>query len=256
MNLITKLVAVVLLAVVAFMFGGNQHRTGGWPFGHSVFVGVTRASDDERKKEREEEREALPWIEKLKKGGYLIYLRHANREKWPDNVTFDVYEFVNKIADANQSSFKRAVCLSEQGVEEAKMLGQTFKLFKIPTGTIVSSPSCRAKQTASYAFGRFDYVEDSLLFPDFRLKDQPKGSPERLVDFLKHVEIKAGTNTIIAGHGSILEFLEKGAIEGNTSGLRETGFHIIERQGDNKLVIVFTFKSMGDLSIYGMKSLK
>ena len=249
MNVFAKFVAVALLAPLAFMLGANQHRNGSWPFGQSAFTELTRVADDDRKKMRERDQKIAQWTEKLRKGGYLIYLRHANREKWPEVVAFDVYGLINKVADASQSSFKRAVCLTEQGVEEAKMIGQIFQLAKIPRGLIVSSPSCRAKQTASYAFGKFDIVENAILFPDYRDTSQAPQSSDGLVDFLKHVEIKPGTNTVIIGHAGTLEYLEKGVIEGDKSGLMETGFHIIERTSDNKLVIVFTVKSISELAL-------
>lgn len=249
MNVFAKSAAVALLALLAFMLGANQHRNGSWPFGQSAFTELTRVADEDKKKMKERDQKIAQWTEKLRKGGYLIYLRHANREKWPEVAAFEVNGLVNKVTDASQTSFKRAVCLTEQGVEEAKIVGQIFKLAKIPTGLIVSSSSCRAKQTATYAFGKIDKVEDSILFPDYKDPSQAPQSSGGLGGFLKHVEIKTGTNTVITGHAGVLEYLEKGAIDGDTSGLMETGFHIIERTSDNKLAIVFTVKSISDLAL-------
>jgi phosphohistidine phosphatase SixA len=238
---------IFLLALISFVLGANQYRLSGWPFGQGIFVGAWR--EEIKNKSKERDRQVALWSEKLKKGGYILYMRHANREKWHNFVAFDVYALKSNVQDASQTSFKRAVCLSEQGVEEAKMIGKIFELAKIPVGTVVSSPSCRAKQTAAYAFGRFDRVEDSLLFPGLRSKNEPQESSDQLIRLLSKVEIKPDTNTVISAHGGTLEAYMGGAITGDTSKVNETGFHIIERRSDGKLVIVFNFESIMELAI-------
>lgn len=184
----------------------------------------------------------------MKKGGYILYFRHANRDKWPEAGAFDAYELTSKIQDATQTSFKRAVCLSDQGVEEAKLIGKIFELTNIPTGIIVSSPSCRAKQTATYAFGKIDFVDNSVLshgilsakvFPDY---------VAQLRALLLNVEIKPGTNTVFTGHSATLERNKGLAIDGEILTLDETGFYIIERKGNDKLAVVYSIKSIGQLS--------
>ena len=252
MNLLSRIVAILLLALTVFMLGANQHRTGSWPFGQSAFTGVTRFVDEDKNQDIQKELKIAGWIDKLKKGGYLIYLRHANREKWPEHKSFDIHEFASKIQDASQTPFKRAVCLSDQGIEEAKLIGETFKRETIPVGRVVSSPSCRAKQTATYAFGKFDAIENSLLLPDIQSDAYSHETVNQLIAFLKAVEIKPGTNTVISAHGGTLERFRGEAIKGDMPMVLETGFHIIERGSDNKLAIVFSIMSLNELAINGV----
>ena len=247
--------AASLILVVAFILGANQYRINGWPFNRSYFTGVfgqqefrgtsragEKSSDDNHKKQ-------IPmWVDKLRKGGYILYFRHANREKWEEVSAFDAYELMTGIQDSTQATIKRAVCLSEQGVEEAKIIGKIFKLLNITTGTIVSSPSCRAKQTATYAFDKIDIVDNSLIghgmlsakvFPDY---------VSRLKRLLLNVEIRPGTNTVFVGHAATLEQNKGLALEGRIPPLDETGFYIIKRKGNDTLTVVYSVRSIAQLA--------
>jgi hypothetical protein len=111
------------------------------------------------------------WAKKIAQGGFLLHFRHAQREKWNDVTAFDAYELFNKI-DAENSDFYKATCLTDQGVQEAKLIGEVFKINKVKIDKVISSPSCRAKQTARYAFGKIDQVDNSLLHRTAIVKDQ------------------------------------------------------------------------------------
>ena len=68
----------------------------------------------------------LEWVQNLKKGGYIIHLRHAMREKWDTVVAFDAFELQNN-DDARNEDYYRAVCLTEKGILESKLVGEVFK---------------------------------------------------------------------------------------------------------------------------------
>jgi hypothetical protein len=244
---ITKLLGILVLVVVAFMLGANQYRMKRWPFDQGLFKAyssfLNRASDSPAGQQ------TAAWIENLKKGGYILYFRHAHREKWGEAFAFDYYEFASHTEDATKTSFMRAVCLSEEGVEQAKLIGRIFQLVNIPTGVVVSSPSCRAKQTAVYAFGKYDYIDKAIQFSSGPSDKNSPGTRDSLITLLQNVEIRPGTNTIISGHGVDLSWGR--GIEGkmpDSPPLMETGFHVIERQASNKLAVVFTFKSITDFA--------
>jgi hypothetical protein len=248
---IVKLLGILILVLVAFILGANQHRTRGWPFGQGYFQGFSNYSYTVRS------RKIAAWVENLKKGGYILFFRHAHRDKWAEVEAFDFYEFASHTEDASQTSFKKAVCLSEEGVEEAKMIGITFQLAKIPTGVIVSSPSCRARQTAIFAFGRYDLVDKSIRFAGLLGEKPLKGSADELLTLLRNVKIEPGTNTIIAGHGTNLGPNGVGGVEGDFPGgnsppLLETGFYVIERGSGGKLRLVFSFKSISELATHAI----
>lgn len=177
-----------------------------------------------------------------------MYIRHAHRDKWPNVTAFDLYEYTNGIEDASQSSFKRAVCLSDMGVEEAKLLGRLFEKFGVPVGPVHTSPSCRAKQTAKLAFGKYDAIDKALFIISF---NEYLGKPDPLLDFLKNVEIKSGRNTILVGHTNRLEPHQGKGVAGKFSHLQEPGLHILERTGDKKLTVVFSIPSLHELAVNG-----
>jgi len=69
----------------------------------------------------------------LRKGGLVIYFRHASTEKdHADQVS----------ADRSNCCTQRT--LSEQGWHEAEMIGSSMSLLNIPAGAVYSSEYCRA----------------------------------------------------------------------------------------------------------------
>jgi hypothetical protein len=79
------------------------------------------------------------WAERVVAGGYILHFRHAQREKWHDSAAFDAYEAANGI-DASTSSFARATCLTEQGVEEAKLIGKVFEMVGVKVAQVFPAP--------------------------------------------------------------------------------------------------------------------
>lgn len=249
MTLTAKTIGVICLLLLTYSLGANQKQIGNWFADREHFKKL--ALSGSTSKEAQREKEIYKWISNLQKGGYIIFLRHASREKWPEVTAFDVYEFQSRIEDSSQTSFKRAVCLSEQGIEEAKLIGKIFSLARIPTGTVVSSPSCRAKQTAFYAFGKYDFVDNSIRFPKTRDEQQERNPTDRLMVLLRNVDITPGTNTVISGHSvNFGQYRGRGLTEDwyDATEPLETGFTVLERKKDNTIAVLFTFKSISDLA--------
>ena len=54
----------------------------------------------------------IQWANKIKKGGYILWIRHAHRNKWRESVAYlDAYAVKNNIDEA-KSSFSTGTCLS------------------------------------------------------------------------------------------------------------------------------------------------
>jgi broad specificity phosphatase PhoE len=147
--------------------------------------------------------EARAIAQRLKAGGYIVYFRHAQRQKWDSVIAFDVYETANGV-DSTTRSFADAVCLTPQGKEEGLMIGQIFALAKAPIGRVVASPSCRARQTAQLAFGRVDRLEMALVHTPVVNVTNADGFKRGLRTLLETVPIEPGTNTAIVAHGNTL----------------------------------------------------
>jgi phosphohistidine phosphatase SixA len=83
-------------------------------------------------------------INELKRGGNLIFIRHAYAPGGGDPKNFDI----------NDCKTQRN--LSNSGREQAKKIGFYFKENNIPIGKVYSSEWCRCKETTSIAFKDFE----------------------------------------------------------------------------------------------------
>jgi phosphohistidine phosphatase SixA len=82
-----------------------------------------------------------PLIEQLKKGGKLIFIRHAYAPGNGDPKNFNI----------DECSTQRN--LNQKGKKQAKIIGLFFEKNNIPIDKVISSQWCRCKETASIAFG-------------------------------------------------------------------------------------------------------
>ena len=83
-------------------------------------------------------------IENLKKGGKLIFIRHAYAPGGGDPVNFNI----------NDCTTQRN--LSESGRIQSKKIGKFFLENKIKIKNVYSSEWCRCKETASIAFKSYE----------------------------------------------------------------------------------------------------
>jgi hypothetical protein len=111
------------------------------------------------------------------KGGYVIYLRHADRLSGP-REGFSAATPLAAFADC-----PRQRNLSTDGRGEAARIGQAFQSFSVPIGDVYALPLCRTRETAELAFGRAR-LETQLYDPVFveRMLAEPPA---------------AGTNTVL-----------------------------------------------------------
>jgi phosphohistidine phosphatase SixA len=191
----------------------------------------------------------------VQQGGYLLHFRHGHRQKWDSVWAFDVYEMATG-RDGAAASFRDAVCLSPQGTEEAKMIGEVFRLGRIPVGTVVASPICRARQTALLAFGRIDLLDNALAHTPVTYAGNAEAFGEGLRRFLTTVPIEPGRNTVVTAHGNTLEnhpdLFASGRDLLNPQLLLETGFYVIRRDADGTLHVVQRFGELGTFAAHVM----
>lgn len=126
-------------------------------------------------------------VEKLRSGGYVLYLRHASTDF--------------SQSDSAMTSFEDCPSqrnLSDRGREEARRLGEQVRRLRIPVGEVLASPYCRAMETASLAFGR------ATPAPAVRGGSASPADPKRY-DELRTIlgtHPREGTNTVISSHGN------------------------------------------------------
>ena len=135
-------------------------------------------------------------LKKLQKGKMVIYLRHTTTE-------IDYADQADPTLDLSDCSTQRK--LSEQGKAEAATIGAGFDANDIIIGTVISSEYCRAKDTATIAFGGYDQVDSNLNFLPFEdyTDEQLDVYHDRVAPMLSKGN-KNG-NKIIVGHDDPFE---------------------------------------------------
>lgn len=223
---------------------------------------LPRLFDDERVQQIEnfffkpdESMTGADWAKKIiDEGGFILFFRHAEREKWDSVVLFDHFEILDGVDGRNQS-WSRAVCLSEKGREEAGIIRRAFSELEVPVYRVFSSPSCRAQETARLGFGRVDETWTSLLHTTAVPSDfHEEFGVDLRSRVLSHLPAQGEKgNLVLSSHGQVLAPHSK-ILFGETSfedweQLGETGFVVIEpvAEGDTiELVPRFVFNSFLD----------
>ena len=136
-------------------------------------------------------------LNELRRGGYVIYFRHATTQK-------DYADQADPSLDLKDCSTQRK--LSTEGIEEAQTIGLAFAKKEIPVGTIITSEYCRAWKTANLAFGRVDKKDNRLNFLPFEnYTDQQMLLMKTMVMPLLSDLPADGLNTVIVGHDDLFE---------------------------------------------------
>lgn len=175
----------------------------------------------------------------VKRGGYILYFRHAHREKWIDVAMYDAMEAIDNL-DASELYFKDAVCLSKMGLIQAKMMGEFLKKIEIPIGQIITSPSCRARQTSELLFGSVGKIDNLLLHPG-PYNEQLKDFRNSIKNLILSLETQTGKNTILSAHNGVIKrgiFDE--VYKDINYNLEEGGFYVMKKI-NNKLVLIDKF---------------
>ena len=194
------------------------------------------------------------WAREIMKGGYILHFRHAEREKWIDVQMYDALESDLHQNGKNQSRlaefdyFTKAVCLNSRGVTQARAMGEVLSHIKLPVGKVISSPSCRSRQTADIAFGGYDELHRILVHKG-PYKENNAARVDSLRNLYSSLEIENGTNTVVSAHNSVVD---KGMFTNFHSFsdlyLEEGGFYVISKKDNGDLVLEHEFHYFKDFS--------
>ena len=126
-------------------------------------------------------------VAELRKGGYVLYLRHSSTDFSKDDSKSKSYEDC-----ANQRP------LTDKGRDEARAIAGHLRRLGIPIGRVYASPFCRTVETAMLAFGKAEKTSEARGGP---LKsDDPKR-----YDALKNLlstPPAPGQNNVVSSHGN------------------------------------------------------
>lgn len=192
------------------------------------------------------------WAAEVLKGGYILHFRHAHRDMnnqtFGDTVMFDALDMLEGFRGVD-SPFHEHICLNEPGKRQAKAAGEIFEFVQLPVEVVVSSPSCRAVETANLAFGRIDQVNRAL---HLRLLFDENG--RRVVDgelqalFQEITNNRLVGNIVLVGHNGTLGYLgPEITIVDNASvekGREEMGFTVISIGPNREVIIHHEFKML------------
>ena len=127
-------------------------------------------------------------VERLRKGGLVVFFRHADTRGMPCDRSF-------KVGDREGQRN-----ISSEGREQSRRIGQALRDLRIPFAPpVLAGPVYRARDTAELAFGAASVeVTDGLLADDYsgpRL-DWVIAEHRRLFS----APVKDGTNRVLVGH--------------------------------------------------------
>ena len=112
-------------------------------------------------------------LENLKRGGNLIFIRHAYAPGGGDPDNFKI----------NDCSTQRN--LNDSGRKQAKKIGNFFKNNQIPIDKVISSEWCRCKETAEIAFGKYKVKNFLNSFFSEKFSGNKKKQMRDLKKFIK-----------------------------------------------------------------------
>ena len=134
-------------------------------------------------------------VEILKKGGNIIFIRHAIAPGNGDPQNFDI---------SNCSTQRN---LSKEGELQALKIGKFFKENDINLAKVLSSEWCRCKDTAKIAFGNYETKNFLNSFYDERFSEN---KDKQIIDFQKFIRNwnKTGNLVLVTHYVVISEILD------------------------------------------------
>ena len=166
----------------------------------------------------------------LRGGGYVIYFRHAETDPVPDDA--------NPVVLSDCSTQRN---LSNAGKIQAQEIGQAIARLEIPVGSVLSSPFCRALDTARIAFGR-PTSEPALENLETAGNEAEREARIEGLRRLLSTAPDGATNSILVGHGfNISAAAEVAIAEGEAAIFRPDG------EGGFTLVATVTSLEWGEL---------
>ena len=156
-------------------------------------------------------------VDALRKGGYVLYLRHAATDFGQNDEAMTDY--------ANCAQQRN---LTDAGRAEARAIGAAINELHIPVGPILASPYCRTRESAELVFGV------PTVSPAVRGGPGTDDTGQRYAELRKLLStpVGSGGNLAIASHGNPFR-----AVAG-TPYLQEGEIAVIEPLGGGQFRVV------------------
>ena len=118
----------------------------------------------------------------LKEGEKLIFIRHAVAPGGGDPVDFDILR-----CETQRN-------LSKEGIAQSKNMGKFFSENNIKIDKVLSSEWCRCKQTAQYAFNKY---ETKSFLNSFFSEKFASNKNKQINDLKKYINEWSGNNNLV-----------------------------------------------------------
>ena len=128
----------------------------------------------------------------LKEGGKLIFIRHAIAPGGGDPVDFDILR-----CETQRN-------LSKEGIAQSKNIGKFFSENNIQIDKVLSSEWCRCKQTAKYAFNKYETISFLNSFFSAKFANNKNRYVKELNEYIKKWDNKKNL-VLITHYVTILE---------------------------------------------------
>ena len=152
------------------------------------------------------------WAKKVLEGGYILHFRHAERDKWIDLKMYDAMESDlhdngnngnNGSRYAENDYFEKAVCLNQRGKIQARAMSENIRYSGLPISYVVTSVSCRSRQTADLAFGGYDAM-NKLLVHEGPYTEKDEERIKNLKAFYLSLPYDPKANVIVSSHNGVV----------------------------------------------------
>jgi virginiamycin B lyase len=160
-------------------------------------------------------------VESLRRGGYVIYFRHAATDPVPD--------------DANPVDFGDCGTqrnLSVEGRRQSTTIGRAIARLDIPIGRVLASPFCRARQTARLAFRGATVAQGLENLETAEDEAERRQRIDTLRQLLSTFPVQ-GVNVVLVAHGfNITDAADISLAEGEAAVFEprgDAGFRLVAR---------------------------
>ena len=137
-------------------------------------------------------------IELLRRGGLVVYMRHgATDARFPDQIPVKL----------DNCASQRP--LTDAGRAQLDQIGRFVRSVRVPYTTVISSPFCRAQESAERVFGKPIEVDPVLRYTATMPESEKKPAVARTRYWLSEKVHEAGTNRVVVAHGpNIAELMD------------------------------------------------
>jgi phosphohistidine phosphatase SixA len=134
-------------------------------------------------------------LDALRRGGYVIYFRHASTDFGQNDDAMTGYE-----------DCARQRNLTDAGRNEARAIGTAIRGLGIPIGAVLASPFCRTRETAELIFGRAT-VSNAVRGGPAQADDNRYAELKTLLS----TPVTGGVDLVIVSHGNPFRAVVGGA---------------------------------------------